>query len=409
MNTLFQLTSLFFILISIAYRLYAPHFEIKHMNNEDHGSFELKNLFSKQDFQNLLDFVRTISFEITIKADITSYEDYFGSSEISEDGKCPSLVQHPNLNKTKCIIPTRLDIVKHYFLTGGYKSKKEYLSSAAARGLIFQSFLHARRNETNIPEIITLFKSEEYRKKSLAICEGKPVLDPIQVSFLINIPGQEVATHYDIPWFEGGDRFNMPSWLLISMEKSGIYHDKRIPQVQGVAYLHQWCDIDQAEGGFFFYPHGPGGVKVLVPALSNNAIILDGSKVAHATQTFRPKAVNLFLLDKNEDYLLKYNGLSWDLLNKRNNTFLRNYNDEDLRISLVWRQRCFESEEKKNNYHKGIGITPFEPKKVIDELLDDLIKKGKITEKPKNEVDIITTIVYCLKSFFLHGLKGSQI
>jgi hypothetical protein len=52
----------------------------------------------------------------------------------------------------------------------------------------------------------------------------------------------------------GANRFNLPQWLLLAMAGSGIWQNELLPQVQGVAYIH---DIENISGGdFFFYPKG---------------------------------------------------------------------------------------------------------------------------------------------------------
>jgi hypothetical protein len=384
--------ALLILIISICYRVFAPHYNVKNLNKESHQSFILPNVFPDEDFKSLQNFAKNINFELTIKADST-IEDNYGSSEIEKNGKCPHRIQHPNINKTRCIVPARIDVAKHYMMTGGHNSKKEYLDTMASRIIVFQSFLHQRKNETNLPEIVKLFENDSYKSKALVICEGRPVLDPIQVSFLMNIPGQEVAMHRDVPWFLGMDRFNLPSWLLIVMEQSGLYEQYRIPQIQGVSYLHDWKDYDEAHGGFYFYPEGLTGKKVVVPAVPNQALILDGSKVPHATETFRPNKKVQVKIDKNEQYLLKYNGNNWDMYMKSNMTKIANYENDDIRISFVWRQRCFRNEEEKENYHKKIDETILDTKNIINDLIANLIKLGKIKEKPISEIDTIETLL----------------
>lgn len=76
--------------------------------------------------------------------------------------------------------------------------------------------------------------------------------------WLLQVPGQQVATHYDVPWFYGASRFTLPQWLLVVMDRSGLWADRVVPQMQGVAYLHKWPKERTNNGGnFFFYPAGP--------------------------------------------------------------------------------------------------------------------------------------------------------
>lgn len=372
----------------ICYRIYAPHYQILKFNKEDNPYYIVENIFSEEDFKLLQNFAKNISFEITIKSD-NNFEENFGSSDINEEGKCQNIWQYPNKNQTKCLVPNRIDAIKHYWLTGGYGAKKEYYKTLINRLMIFQKFFFTIKNETTVPVLSKLFAKKEYLEQALKVCENKPILDPFQVSFVVNLPGQETGLHYDTPWFTGADRLSLPSWLLVVMEQSKLYSKYRVPMIQGVAYLHEWSDYKDAQGGYYFYPKGPGGERNLIDALPNRALILDASLVAHGTQIFRPKTKNIFKIDKNKNYILKNNGESWDILDKQNLTKFTSIAKEDIRISMVWRQRCFETEEDRDNYHNNNFKNKFETQKVINELLDNLISEGKIKEKPKDEMEII--------------------
>ena len=66
-------------------------------------------------------------------------------------------------------------------------------------------------------------ETEEYKKKTQEIGPDATLIVPTQLSFLVNIPGQEVGIHFDTPWFIGADRLSLPLWLLQCMENSGLY------------------------------------------------------------------------------------------------------------------------------------------------------------------------------------------
>ena len=103
--------------------------------------------------------------------------------------------------------------------------------------------------------------------------------------------------HYDLPWFrskfkfqdnepsnvvslfcsDGANRHNTPQWLLLAMAGSGLWEEDLLPQVQGVAYIHQNQTIHG--GDFFLYPYGPGAPAVVAPADANSAIVVNGIKV----------------------------------------------------------------------------------------------------------------------------------
>jgi hypothetical protein len=76
-----------------------------------------------------------------------------------------------------------------------------------------------------------LFHAEQFRSAAEHVCPGKPVTDPFQLSIILQIPGQEVPAHYDVPWFHGATRFTLPQWLLVVMDRSGLFSEKRVDQV----------------------------------------------------------------------------------------------------------------------------------------------------------------------------------
>lgn len=50
---------------------------------------------------------------------------------------------------------------------------------------------------------------------------------------------------------------------------------------------------------------------------------------------------------------------------------------EELRVSLVWRARCFESEEEKARWHAHVASADRIPmEEILDKLVDDLRRRG---------------------------------
>ncbi len=104
--------------------------------------------------------------------------------------------------------------------------------------------------------------------------------------------------------------------------------------------MHKWINHTRDHGGFYFYPNGTEGPAKVIPAKFNAAIVLDGSVLAHGSDIFRPwqEPPKLKTSNKNE---LRYMGEdTWHLLS--NDQLVATYNTTDFRISLVWRQRCFD-------------------------------------------------------------------
>ena len=75
-----KIFSFLILVISISYRIFAPHFNIQNSNGETHQSFILENIFPIEDFRTLQNYAKNIEFELTIKVDST-IEDNYGSSD----------------------------------------------------------------------------------------------------------------------------------------------------------------------------------------------------------------------------------------------------------------------------------------------------------------------------------------
>jgi hypothetical protein len=58
--------------------------------------------------------------------DLTStVEDIGEAVPFGPDGKCPHRFLVPNKDSTKCVLPSRIDVAKHYFTFGGRSGLKE--------------------------------------------------------------------------------------------------------------------------------------------------------------------------------------------------------------------------------------------------------------------------------------------
>lgn len=82
------------------------------------------------------------------------------------------------------------------------------------------------------PVVVKLFQQDKFQQAAKAICPAnKQFLDPFQFNFIMQVPGQTVATHLDGGYFWGATRKEMPQWLLACMAFSGLFQDKFVDQV----------------------------------------------------------------------------------------------------------------------------------------------------------------------------------
>ena len=83
------------------------------------------------------------------------------------------------------------------------------------------------------------------------------------------------------------------------------------------------------------------------------------------------------MLQKTERNELVYKGSHlWEL--RANGRRVRDYNTSDVRVSLVWRARCFASEEQRQRWHAQTSGDSLQLETVLETLVADLRKRGRL-------------------------------
>jgi hypothetical protein len=87
-----------------------------------------------------------------------------------------------------------------------------------------------------------------------------------------------------------------------------------------------------------------------VPPLPLAGSAVDGSKTVHAAGVYRPQD-SPPIMNKDKNNSLFYVGdEKWHL--KEDHKVLRQYDSSDLRMTIVYRSRCFESEDAWKEFNK---------------------------------------------------------
>ncbi len=195
-----------------------------------------------------------------------------------------------------------------------------------------------------------------------------------------------MALHLDASYFWGASRFQFPQWLLVAMVFSNLFQDQFIDQVQVVGYLHDRIPKESDGGDFVYYPDNLGFRSV--PSMPRSGSVVDGSKVVHAATIYRPDFVpGIPNIDKDKDTTLRYDGDEmWSLL--ADEETIQKYNSTDLRISVVYRARCFADAEEVSRYYnilqgkEKLPVCPLDDhqssKLVCQHTLDTILHKFKI-------------------------------
>jgi hypothetical protein len=297
---------------------------------------------------------------------------------INLDGSCNHPYLFPSVDKTMCHLPERTDIGKHYIMTGGFEGSKENFNDLLDRVSSFTRYTFVQDLKA-YPPIEKLFASEEFQSAALSVCpDGKKTLDPHQFSFIVQVPGQTVAMHLDAPYFWGATRFQFPQWLLASMAASNLFSDQFIDQIQVVAYLHKWSPKAGNDGGEFIYYSNDSYIGMVAPEPLSGSIV-DGSKTFHAAKVYMPH-VKAPSQPKGTDCTLLYvpdeDGDMWEV--RCDGNTMGRYSEDQLRMSLVYRARCFESAAARDRYHSLSSAEMMTLSGILHVFEHDLVKRGII-------------------------------
>jgi hypothetical protein len=212
---------------------------------------------------------------------------------------------------------------------------------------------------------------------------GRPLVRPFAVCANVLLPGQTVALHTDLPEFRGVHGEKDSAWLVVAMHHSGLFDDWRIPVATAVA----WFGGSARSGDFVFYPDGPYGRSVAVPAAHNTAIVLDTDSVFHGVDRVGANAADLPALPAATE--LRYGGDgAWVLDDGR--CEVARFGWDDLRFSVSWRARCFQDEAEERKVRDDARDLTRE--RVEEILRDDLRARSRIGEEPLDEAALARKI-----------------
>lgn len=254
----------------------------------------------------------------------------------------------PSADRQRCLFPGRIDVGRHFIRSGGLDGLKEPYELLASR---VQPFLKYVFNYSEVPVAQKLLTSPKFTKLAVAVCPaGKTLLDFIQLNLVIQVPGQTVASHIDAPYFYHANRFQFPQWLLASMVFSNIFAADFVDQVQVVAYYHKW---KTTQGGDFSFWNDPASTvaQISKPA-GGSANSVDGSKMVHAANVYRPTERPPILPQSAKNELRwQKDTTQWDVVS--DGKVLQTYAEADIRFGVVYRARCFKDQADLAAFREG--------------------------------------------------------
>ena len=314
-------------------------------------------------------------------------------------------------NEKLCMFPSRIDIFKHFLFNGGYNNLRKSYDKLVQRIKLFinykflnyTNYLNKNNNKNDENDLKSLYKIFEYDKlikSTKKICNNSnSYLLPYQTSLTIQIPGQLLPEHTDLPYFKYASRYSFPQWLLVVMKHSNLFNQHRIREVQAVIYIHPWnsSKSNKTMGGeLLIYDNGPNEQPKILDISGGTAILCDGPNTIHATNIFMPNEqmfYNSTMMKKDTLQYLKYDksNLFWRLYVNDSETDII-YDWNHIRASISSRLWCFDSKQEAINYDPyEINEKKFSMKYVLNILKNNLITKGVIDKKSidtMNEYDL---------------------
>jgi hypothetical protein len=278
-------------------------------------------------------------------------------------------------------LPARWDAVRNFVETGGRFGNRESVERLAARTNYFRES-YAYGTKGLIDGIEPFLRHEGFIEAARSLF-GRPVIEPAIVFANLLVPGQELATHTDVPEFRGVDRTRHPQWLIVAMHHSGLFAEHRMPIATGVAWFHD------CEGGeFAYYPNGPDAPAEAHRVRYDTALLLDTDSVFHGVDPVAARAPAGAAALLRPGMRLRFLGdRRWGVFDGARQ--IASHRWEDLRFSVSWKAYCFADEAERRAWS---GHTDdLDVATVVDRLVDDLRRRGRIDARPPDAelVDLI--------------------
>ena len=274
----------------------------------------------------------------------------------------------------------RHDAVMNFIKSGGRDGHSAPLAELAARTNYFRES-YAYGDDVLIEGIEPFLHHLGFVEAARAV-HGRPVIVPAIVYANILLPGQELATHTDVPEFRGANRKKFPQWLMVAMHHSRLFDAWRMPIVTGVSWFS-----DCAGGAFIFYPDGAGGTRVALSAKRNTAILLDTDSVFHGVDRVGNGAALAPL--RPGMHLVFGGGGRWSL--RDGEAVVAAYAWDELRFSISWKAYCFTDDAERRAWQEHSD--DLELDEILDRLVDDLRQRERLHGERPGATDLALLLI----------------
>lgn len=204
------------------------------------------------------------------------------------------------------------------------------------------------------------------------------------------------------------------------------------PQSEQVLFLFLNNSVTHRSAGEFIYWDENKQGKRLSP-ISRAGSVVDGSKIVHSATVYGKSGLRIFLsilifssheapprLDKDKDNKIIYVGNDkWQLVSDNEGSFvflslilisvIREYDHDDLRISIVYRARCFKDAAESEAFNKMKDEDKMTLESIFDTFKNDLVER-KV--KTREQLDAMTPLDFSfliLSEFIRYPLPSTPL
>ena len=278
-------------------------------------------------------------------------------------------------------IGQRHDSVLNFIKTGGRFGRHEDLKTLARRTNYFREE-YAYGQQTLIDGIEPYLNHPAFAEAARAV-HGRAVVEPAIVFANLMVPGQELATHTDVPEFRGANRKVMPQWLLVAMHHSGMFDAWSMPIATGVAWFHD-CD----GGEFAYYPDGAEAPAVAHTVRTNTALVFDADSVFHGVDRIASASADMPPLKPGMQ--LTYAGDKQWVVDDAGTEVVR-YKWDELRFSISWKAYCFEDAHQRDTWRSNTDDLNLDV--VLNRFIADLRARERILGPIPSQPELALLII----------------
>src|SRR5436305_607061 len=267
----------------------------------------------------------------------------------------------------------RYDAAVNFVRTGGRFGRKDADRGLMAARTNYFRETYAYGEEVEAPGIES-FMNHSALLDAARRLHGRGVIEPAIGYANIMVPGQELATHTDVPEFRGANRKITPEWLLVVMHHSGLFERWRMPIATGISYF------GGGKGGeLAYYPDGAAGDAATYTPRHNTGVVLDTDSVFHGVDRVIGDERELARIRPGMHLFYEGDG-RWTVRDGDQATngdgVVGSYDEDEIRLSISWKAYCFTDVAERDAWLASTDDLSLET--ILDTLVHDLVDRGRL-------------------------------